>query len=62
MEIIVCILTTLFFAVMEIREIKIRSAGMMNARIDEGEFMLLPVYSQEPPAGEAAGDRHLTTL
>ncbi|MEW6076194.1 MAG: hypothetical protein AB1724_00090 [Thermodesulfobacteriota bacterium] len=47
MEIIVCILTTLFFAVMEIRDIKVRYTGMRHARIENEEFMLLPLYSDE---------------
>ena len=45
MEIIVCILTTLFFAALEIRDIKSRSARNTLYKNNEENFVVVPFYS-----------------
>ncbi len=42
MEVTVCILTTLFFAGLEIRDMKIRANKKKHAEIQENEFVVLP--------------------
>jgi len=44
MEVIVCLLTTLFFAALGIRDIKVHSSGMAHQKCSDKEFVVVPFY------------------
>jgi hypothetical protein len=52
MEIIVCILTTLFFAVLEILDLKSRASRASRPGSCGGEFVVLPFYTDNGAAEE----------
>ena len=55
MEVFVCVLTTLFFAAVEITDLKIQSVKRNRAVSRQNEFVVLPhlPYSVVIPASEA---------